>query len=108
MAYAFLAGAIVLEVLATSLLKSTEGFTRLWPTVLCLSGYAVAFVLLAQAIQKGMQVGVGYAIWSAMGTTLIVLIGVLFLNEPVTVAKVAGVGLVVAGVVTLNLAGGAH
>lgn len=105
MAYLFLTGAILVEVLATSLIKSTEGFTRLWPTLGCLAGYAAALVLLAQAIERGMQVGIGYAVWAALGTTLIVVIGVLFLNEPLTAAKVAGVALVVAGVVTLNLSG---
>ncbi|MBJ8348889.1 multidrug efflux SMR transporter [Antrihabitans sp. YC2-6] len=105
MAYLFLVGAIIAEVIATSLLKSTEGFSRLWPTIGCLTGYAVAFALLAQSISRGMQVGVGYALWSALGTTLIVVIGVLFLNEPMSAAKVAGVGLVVAGVVVLNFAG---
>lgn len=103
MAYLLLAGAILSEVVATSLLKSTAGFTRLWPTLACLVGYTVSFVLLAQSIQRGMQVGVGYAIWSALGTTLIVAIGVLFLDEPVSAAKILGVALVVAGVVLLNL-----
>lgn len=103
--YLFLLGAIVAEVIATSLIKSTDGFTRLVPTVACLAGYGVAFVLLAQAISRGMEVGVSYAIWSGLGTTLIVLIGVLFLNEPVSPAKIAGVVLVVAGVVVLNLSG---
>ncbi|MEW2354237.1 multidrug efflux SMR transporter [Spirillospora sp. NPDC029432] len=105
MAYLLLIIAIIAEVIATSLLKSTEGFTRLWPSVACLAGYGAAFVLLSQAIARGMQVGVGYALWSALGTTLIVIIGVAFLDEPLSAAKVAGIGLVVAGVVTLNLSG---
>jgi small multidrug resistance pump len=103
--YLFLAGAILAEVAATSLLKSTEGFTRLWPTVACAGGYVVAFLLLAQGIQRGLEVGVAYAIWAGLGTTLIVVVGILFLGEPVSAAKVAGVALVVAGVVILNLAG---
>ncbi|MFC5748398.1 DMT family transporter [Actinomadura rugatobispora] len=103
MAYLLLAGAIIAEVAATSLIKNTEGFTKLWPTLACLAGYGTAFVLLAQAIERGMQVGVGYAVWAGLGTTLIAVIGTLFLDEPVTVAKVAGIALVVAGVVTLNL-----
>lgn len=104
-AYLFLAGAIVIEVVATSLLKSTAGFTRIGPTIACLAGYAIAIWLLAQSISRGMQVSIGYAVWSALGTTLIVVIGVLFLDEPVTLAKVIGVVLVIAGVVTLNVAG---
>ncbi|ROO88616.1 small multidrug resistance pump [Actinocorallia herbida] len=104
--YLFLAGAILSEVIATSLLKSTEGFSRLLPTLVCLAGYGLSFVLLAQGIARGLQVGVAYAIWAGVGTALIAAIGVLFLDEPVNAAKVAGVVLVVAGVVTLNLSGG--
>ncbi|WP_082953410.1 MULTISPECIES: multidrug efflux SMR transporter [unclassified Mycobacterium] len=105
MTYVFLLCAIFAEVIATSLLKSTEGFTRLWPTVICLSGYAVSFALLAVSISRGMQTDVAYALWSAIGTALIVLIAVLFLGSTVSVAKVVGVGLIIAGVVTLNLSG---
>lgn len=106
MAYVFLLGAIAAEVAATSLMKSTEGFTRLWPTVMVLAGYAISFVLLAQAV-KGVQVSVAYALWSALGTAAIVAIGAAFLGEPITLVKVAGISLIIAGVVTLNV-GGAH
>ncbi|WP_049567822.1 DMT family transporter [Nonomuraea sp. SBT364] len=107
MAYLFLALAICAEVLATSLLRTTEGFTRLWPTIGCLATYGVSFYMLTQALTRGLGVGFSYAVWSGLGTTLIVVVGVLFLNEPLNAAKVAGVALVVAGVVTLQL-GGAH
>ena len=107
MAYLFLGVAIAAEVVGTSLLKSTDGFARLWPTLATIAAYAFSFFALSVAIQKGLQVGVGYAIWAGLGTTLIVVIGALFLSEPVTVAKVVGVTLVVSGVVVLNL-GGAH
>ena len=105
MTYFFLLCAIFAEVIATSLLKSTEGFTRLWPTVICLVGYAVSFALLAVSISRGMQTDVAYALWSAIGTATIVLIAVLFLGSSLSVTKVVGVGLIIAGVVTLNLAG---
>jgi small multidrug resistance pump len=107
LAYLFLFIAIFAEVAATSLLKSTEGFSRLWPTAVCLLGYAVSFALLALSIARGMQTDVAYALWSAIGTAAIVLIAVLFLGSPMSVAKVLGVGLIIAGVLTLNL-GGAH
>ncbi|OBH48532.1 multidrug transporter [Mycobacterium mantenii] len=103
--YLFLLCAIFAEVMATSLLKSTEGFTRLWPTVICLTGYAVSFALLALSISRGMQTDVAYALWSAIGTALIVLIAVLFLGSTISVTKIVGVGLIIAGVVTLNLSG---
>jgi small multidrug resistance pump len=103
-AYVWLLAAIAAEILATSLMKSTEGFTRLWPTVVCLAGYAFSLVALSQAV-KGVQVGVAYALWSALGTAAIVAIGAAFLGEPLTVVKVAGISLIIAGVVTLNLSG---
>lgn len=105
MAYLFLFIAIFAEVVATSLLKSTNGFSRLWPTVMCLAGYAVSFALLSLSISRGMQTDVAYALWSAIGTAAIVFIAVVFLGSPVTVAKVVGVALIVVGVVTLNMSG---
>ncbi|RAY15914.1 QacE family quaternary ammonium compound efflux SMR transporter [Actinomadura craniellae] len=106
MGYVFLVLAIACEVVGTSLLKSTEGFSRLVPTAACLGAYALAFVWLAQAV-KDVQVGVAYALWSGLGTAAIVAIGVTFLNEPVNAAKVIGIVLIITGVVVLNL-GGAH
>lgn len=106
MAYVFLLAAIAAEVVGTSLLKATDGFTRLWPTVACLAGYVISFLALSQAV-KGMSVGVVYALWSALGTAAIVAIGAVFLGEPITLVKVLGIGLIIAGVVTLNL-GGVH
>jgi small multidrug resistance pump len=102
-AYLLLCGAILAEVVATSLLKSTEGFTRLWPTLACVVLYGSAFLLLAKSVSRGMQVGVGYALWSAVGTTIIVVVGILFLEEPASTPKVVGIVLVIAGVITLNL-----
>lgn len=107
MPYVFLTLAICAEVLGTTLLKYTAGFTRLWPTVGSLAAYGLSFLLLAQALARGLGVGIAYAIWSGLGTALIVVIGVLVLREPLTAVKVAGLALVVAGVVTLQL-GGAH
>ena len=105
MPYLVLLAAIAFEVVATSLLKSTEGFTRLWPTVACLTGYAAAFAALALAIKQELPVGVAYAMWSGLGTAAIVAIGAVFLGEPVTTQKIAGVLLVISGVVVLNLCG---
>jgi small multidrug resistance pump len=107
MPYLFLLFAIAFEVVGTSLLKVTEGFTRLWPTVACLGSYVASFAALAWAIKHELPVGVGYAMWAGLGTAAIVAIGVVFLNEPITAQKIAGVLLVISGVVVLNL-GGAH
>jgi len=84
--YALLMGAIFTEVLSTSLLKSTQSFTRLWPSVICLAGYAASFAFLSASIARGMQTDVAYALWSAIGTAAIVVIAVLFLGSPLSVA----------------------
>jgi small multidrug resistance pump len=104
--YVLLLMAIAVEVVATSLLKLSDGFTRLWPTIGSLAGYAVAFVLLAIVVRH-VPVGVAYAVWAGLGTAAIAAVGVVFLNESLTFAKIAGIVLVIGGVVTLNL-GGAH
>ncbi|WP_433553345.1 DMT family transporter [Micromonospora zamorensis] len=104
MAYVLLGIAIAAEVLATSLLKSTAGFSRLWPTLGCITGYLLAFLLLAQAV-KEIPVGVAYALWSGLGTAAIVAIGAVFLGESVGLAKLTGIALIIAGVVIVNLTG---
>jgi small multidrug resistance pump len=106
MTYVMLAGAILAEVLATTSMKFSDGFSRLWPSLGTALGYAVAFVLLAHTL-KSMSVGTAYAIWSGVGTALVALIGMVFVGEAATAAKVIGVLLVIAGVVVLNL-DGAH
>lgn len=104
MAYLCLFVAIALEVFATSMLKSTSGFTRLLPTLLCLAGYAASFAVVAQVVQK-LPVGIVYAIWSGVGTAAVAGIGVMLLGESLGPVKVVGLVLVILGVVALNLGG---
>ncbi|MFF5174583.1 DMT family transporter [Micromonospora sp. NPDC000089] len=106
MAYLLLLLAIAAEVAGTSLLRATDGFTRLWPTVGLVVAYLTAFGLLALVV-RDIPVGVAYAVWSGLGTAAIVAVGAVFLGEPLSLTKVLGIGLVIAGVVVLNL-GGAH
>ncbi|MET7439080.1 SMR family transporter, partial [Streptomyces sp. NPDC005568] len=80
--------------------------SRLWPSLVTLLGYVVAFALLAQTL-KTVSVGTAYAIWAGAGTAVIAAIGMLFLGEGLTAAKLTGIALIIAGVVVLNL-GGAH
>jgi len=103
-AWIWLVSAIAMEVVGTTNLKLSQGFTRLVPSVGVVLGYGAAFVLLAQAL-KGFEVGTAYALWSGIGTALIVLVGVVFLNESLGPVKIAGVLLVIGGVVLLNLSG---
>lgn len=106
MAYLFLLLAIGFEVVGTSLLKPSEGFTKIAPTVGSLGSYAISFLFLAQAV-RDLPVGIVYALWSGLGTVAIVAIATAYLGEPLTPLKVVGVALVVSGVVVLNL-DGAH
>lgn len=103
----FLAVAIASEITATVSLKLSEGFTKLTPSIVVVIGYGTAFFFLAQALKRGMPVGVAYGIWSAVGVAAIAIIGVLFLEERLTLVQVGGIGLVIAGVLALEL-GGAH
>ncbi|GAB6900056.1 DMT family transporter [Kineosporia succinea] len=104
MAYLMLVVAIALEVVATSLLPSTHGFSRLGPSALCLGTYAVVFILLARIVQD-LPVGVVYATWSGMGVAAIMLVGATFLGEPLSPAKITGAAMIIGGVVILNVAG---
>jgi small multidrug resistance pump len=106
-AYLLLACAIAAEVVATSLLGRTNGFTVLLPSVVVLVGYAVSFFLLSIVV-KTMPVGIAYAIWSGVGTLAVVGIGVTLLGQPLTVWQGIGVALVVAGVVLINVGGPVH
>ncbi|MGH3825967.1 MAG: DMT family transporter [Pseudonocardiaceae bacterium] len=104
MVWILLIGAIAAEVTATSALKLSDGFSKLLPCVVVAVGYIASFLLLAQAL-KQLQVSVAYAIWSSVGTAAVAVIGTLVMKEPLTVTKVAGILLIIGGVVTLNLAG---
>ncbi|MFD9486568.1 DMT family transporter [Streptomyces sp. NPDC059991] len=107
MPYVLLSCAIASEIAATSAMKYSEGFTRLWPSLVTGCGYLLAFYLLSLTL-KSMSVGTAYAIWSGAGTAVIAAIGMLFLGEAMTAAKLAGVALIIGGVVLLNLGGAAH
>lgn len=102
MQWFLLSVAIVAEVIATSLLKSTEGFTRLWPSVIVVVCYETAFILLSLSLKR-IPVGIVYAVWSGVGVALVTLIAWLFLGQALDAAGVVGVVLILGGVVVLNL-----
>ena len=106
MGYGLLAAAIAAEVAGTTAMKYSEGFTRLWPSLITVVGYVFAFALLAQTL-KTLSVGTAYAIWAGVGTAAVAAIGILWMGESAGPVKLAGIVLVIAGVVVLNL-GGAH
>ncbi|MER5515004.1 multidrug efflux SMR transporter [Streptomyces sp. NPDC002763] len=106
MGYLTLAGAIAAEVAATTAMKYSEGFSRLWPSLVTALGYVVSFLLLAATL-KTVSIGAAYAIWSGVGTAAIAVLGLLLFGEALSPVKVAGIVLIIGGVVVLNL-GGAH
>lgn len=102
-----LALAIAAEIFATSMLKLSDGFSKLWPTLGSLGAYAISFYLLSQVL-KAMNIGVAYAIWSAAGIIVISLIGLMFFGEKIAPIQVAGIILTVAGVALMNMGGNGH
>jgi small multidrug resistance pump len=100
--HALLVIAIVFEVVATSALKATDGFTRLVPSIVTLVGYALAFYFLSLTLRT-MPVGIVYAVWSGAGVVLITLIGWLYYRQSIDAPGLLGIGLIVAGVLVVNL-----
>ena len=90
------------EVIATSLLKTSNGFTRLWPSVATVIGYAISFYCLAQTLGS-VPTGVAYAIWSGVGIVLISLIAWLVFGQTLDAPALLGMGLIIAGVLVINL-----
>ena len=102
MNWIYLTIAIISEVIATSFLKSSEGFTRLWPSVAVIVGYGLAFFFLSLTLRT-IPVGIAYAVWSGVGIVLVTGIAWLVLGQKLDVARLAGIALIISGVVVLNL-----
>lgn len=94
--------AIVAEVIGTSCLKASHGFTKPWPSAVVIVGYGASFYFLARALET-IPIGVGYAVWSGVGLVLISLAGWAFFEQSLDRAAVLGMGLILAGVAVLNL-----
>jgi small multidrug resistance pump len=88
-------------------MKLSAGFTQLLPSVSMIIFYGISLTSLTIAIKK-IDVSVAYAVWSGLGTVLIATIGILWFKEPATALKIISLGLVVIGVIGLNLSGGTH
>lgn len=100
--YVYLATSIVAEVIATSALKASEGFTRFVPSALVAIGYATSFYFLSLTL-KILPVGIVYAIWSGIGIVLISAIGWVLYGQKLDAAALLGMSLIVAGVLVVNL-----
>lgn len=101
MNYVYLGVAIIAEVAATSFLKSSEGMTKLWPTLASVAGYAVAFYFLSITL-KAIPTGVAYGIWSGVGIVLVSAVGWLWFKQTLDAPALAGIGMIMAGVLRLR------
>ncbi|MFJ8090800.1 DMT family transporter [Lysinibacillus sp. NPDC095746] len=106
-AFGFLFISIISEVFASSMLKLTNGFKRLLPSVGVVVGYGTAFYFLSLTLQS-IAIGTAYAIWAGVGTALTAVIGIVFYKELFNLKKIIGILLIIVGVVILNLAGSGH
>ena len=100
MAYLYLAVAIIAEVAATSALKASEEFTRLYPSIIVVVGYGVAFYFMTLVLRT-IPVGITYAVWSGLGIVLVTVAGALFYKQTPDFAAIIGMGLIVVGVVVI-------
>lgn len=102
MAYGLLALAIIVEVMGSSLLIKTEGFTKPIPSVAVIILFALAFYLLSQVI-KVIPLSIAYAIWGGAGMSLTALIAYVFFKQSLDLPAILGIGLIISGVVVINL-----
>ncbi len=102
MNYVYLFVAIACEVVATSALKAADGFSRLWPSVIVIVGYGLAFYCLSLTVRT-IPVGIAYAIWSGIGIVLIALVGWIVYRQPLDLPAVLGMALILAGVLIINV-----
>lgn len=106
MYYLLLAAAIVAEIIATSLLKASQGFTRLLPGAGCVIFYVICYYTFSKAL-NGMDLGIAYATWCGVGIVATAVISWIIFGQKLSPAGIAGIILIVAGCVILNLSGSA-
>ncbi|MGC8770829.1 MAG: DMT family transporter [Brevinematia bacterium] len=102
MKWIFLSIAILAEVVATSALKSAEGFTKLLPSIIVIIGYGIAFFFLSLTL-KNIPVGIAYAIWSGAGITLISIIGYFIFEQSLDFPAIIGILFIITGVIIINI-----
>ena len=107
MAWVYLLLAILFEITGTTMLRLSDGFSKWLPSVAMVIFYALSFGSLSLTLKR-IDVGVAYAVWSALGTALIAAIGVLWFHEPLTALKIRSLVAIIGGVVGMYLSGGVH
>lgn len=105
--YLFLFVAIIAEVIGSNLVKSTEGFTKLTPSLLCIGMFTIAIFMLSKTV-KYIPLPIAYAIWGALGIVLVTLVGVFYWRMSVNIPTIIGLGCIIVGVVLVNLFGTGH
>ncbi|MBI6530533.1 QacE family quaternary ammonium compound efflux SMR transporter [Proteus vulgaris] len=94
--------AIISEVIATTMLKASEGFSRLYPSIVVVIGYCFSFWALSQVVRV-MPLGIAYAIWSGLGIVLVSVAAVFLYQQKLDLPAIIGMGLIIAGVLVINL-----
>lgn len=107
MASIYLAISIATELIATSFLKTTEGFTKLWPSLIVIVGYVICFYCFSKALFS-LNLSFAYALWSGLGIVVSTLVSVFIYKEAISAAGIFGIILILAGVVIINLFGASH
>lgn len=102
MTYVYLIAAIIFEVIGTAALQASEQFTKPKPLILTAIGYGASFYCLSLVLRT-MPVGIAYAVWSGLGVVLITLVGLVWFGQKLDTPAVIGLGLIIAGVGTINL-----
>ncbi|MCF6281869.1 MAG: multidrug efflux SMR transporter [Candidatus Polarisedimenticolaceae bacterium] len=102
MAYIYLAIAIIAEVVATSALKASAEFTKLYPSLLVVAGYCVAFYFMTLVLRT-IPIGITYAVWSGVGIVLIAIVGALLYKQIPDTPAIIGMGLIISGVVVIHV-----
>ncbi len=100
--YLYLIVAVIAETIGTTALQASQQFTRFWPSVTVIVAYAIAFYLLSLTLRT-MPVGIMYAMWSGLGIVLIAIIGYVVFGQTLDLAAIIGLGLIIAGILTIHL-----
>lgn len=103
-----LAGAILVEIAATLSMRASDGFRKKIWLIPVISGYLASFVLLSVSLSLGMPVGIAYGVWSACGVALVAVLARFLFAEPLTAMTGLGIGLIIAGVLTIEMVGRLH
>ncbi|QWA12214.1 multidrug efflux SMR transporter [Sodalis ligni] len=102
MTYLYLLIAILSEVIATTSLKASAGFTKLYPSILVIAGYITSFLLLSLVL-KSIPVGIAYALWAGLGIVFVAIAGYLFFDQKLDLYAILGMALIITGVLVINL-----